>query len=95
MCKTLKQVLFAMSGQRARKGPAGGPKASPGSATAWPLDRNHGDPAFRGGIRRCGKLPKNFADLVKTVIPEHAREKPIELSIRKLSGTIGMKPGGA
>ena len=27
----------------------------------------------------AGDAPKNFADLVKAVIPEHAREKPIEL----------------
>ncbi len=41
---------------------------------------------------RRGRHPKNLADLVKAVISEHAREKPIELSKRKRSGTIGMKP---
>ncbi len=36
-------------------------------------------PDIRGRTRRRRRHTKNFADLVKAVIPEHAREKPIEL----------------
>jgi DDE superfamily endonuclease len=36
-------------------------------------------PAIRSRILRRRRHTKNFADLVNAVIPEHAREKPIEL----------------